>query len=622
MGVPGFFRWICKKYKAVISKIIIDDIDGSVDTLYLDANCLFHPQCFKVLAQYKTEKKSIAFLEKEMKKRILCYIQFLIEYVEPKNVFIAVDGTAPKAKMNQQRSRRFKSAHDAEIMNEIKTRHKKKIDEWSNMCITPGTEFMESLNKALIKFIKNYEGDVKFTLSGYHVPGEGEHKILDDIRTRRKNPSEKDKIFCIYGLDADLIFLAMASQIENLYLLRESVEFKTLKTKPLLTFDEEFSCPEVQEVAQQLDYVDMKELKQSFYNYFCELIYYKANPETKENNMASFGFEDDDTESNVDIVDKGIMETRKRTNKHDLINDFIFICYFLGNDFLPHFPSINIKQDGLDIIVNAYVDIHNMLKGEFIINFNIKEEKLDINLLFLKELLKNLAQQENSFLKKDLPKHLRRLQRRRCPFSNPYDKEVWELNNLVGFVFPEDPIKLGIDEPKDWKYRYYEHYFKTSEHMNKTKNEAIKIYYEGLLWVAKYYFVGCPSFNWQYPYAHAPFISDLYEYILENEDPFKGIEFDKSPPLSPLQQLLAVLPLKGDYLLPKSYKYLVKNDKSPIIDFYPTDFEIDLLYKAMFWEGIPEIPPVDTKRIIEATKGIKLTADEKIRNEVREAIKF
>ena len=50
MGVPGFFLWLLKNHKK--DKFIYDNIEN-IDALMLDANCMLHPQCFKILDLYK-----------------------------------------------------------------------------------------------------------------------------------------------------------------------------------------------------------------------------------------------------------------------------------------------------------------------------------------------------------------------------------------------------------------------------------------------------------------------------------------------------------------------------------------------------------------------------------------
>ena len=59
MGVPGFFMWLLKNYKKegfVINKTkldsnsdILNDINN-IDYFLIDANCLIHPVCYKVIA--------------------------------------------------------------------------------------------------------------------------------------------------------------------------------------------------------------------------------------------------------------------------------------------------------------------------------------------------------------------------------------------------------------------------------------------------------------------------------------------------------------------------------------------------------------------------------------------
>ena len=154
MGVPGFFWWIVKnsKKKNIKNNVIIKKIKGTVDILYLDSNCLFHPQCFKTLDNYP-DWDNIDYIENKMIKRILRYIDYLVDYVNPqKKLYISVDGVAPLAKMNQQRKRRFMSVHEKKIIDSIKRKHNKDINEnnWSNIVISPGTEFMEKLSESII----------------------------------------------------------------------------------------------------------------------------------------------------------------------------------------------------------------------------------------------------------------------------------------------------------------------------------------------------------------------------------------------------------------------------------------------------------------------------------------
>ena len=39
---------------------------------------------------------------------------------------------------------------------------------------------------------------------------------------------------------------------------------------------------------------------------------------------------------------------------YNKIEDYIFICFLLGNDFLPHFPALNIRQNGFTILLELY----------------------------------------------------------------------------------------------------------------------------------------------------------------------------------------------------------------------------------------------------------------------------
>lgn len=64
------------------------------------------------------------------------------------------------------------------------------------------------------------------------------------------------------------------------------------------------------------------------------------------------------------------------------------------------------------------------------------------------------------------------------------------------------------------------------------------------------------------------------------------------------------------------FQDLMINEESPILDFYPETFEIDMNGKKMAWQGVALLPFIDEKRLLDAmaTKYPSLTEDEVRRN--------
>lgn len=201
-------------------------------------NGIIHPCC---RPPGKPQPKS----ETTMFEAIFDYIDDIMTVVKPRKVlFMAVDGVAPRAKMNQQRSRRFRTALEREETAEreasivakwrqeglIFTAGEKKSGFDSNV-ITPGTEFMHNLSRALQTYIVErihsnpLFKDLKIILSDAFVPGEGEHKLLEFIRSQRHLPDYNvNTSHCIHGADADLIMLGLLTHEPHFYILRETVE--------------------------------------------------------------------------------------------------------------------------------------------------------------------------------------------------------------------------------------------------------------------------------------------------------------------------------------------------------------------------------------------------------------
>mmetsp|Transcript_6533 Transcript_6533/g.9371 ORF Transcript_6533/g.9371 Transcript_6533/m.9371 type:complete len:711 (-) Transcript_6533:2196-4328(-) len=162
---------------------------------------------------------------------------------------------------------------------------------------------------------------------------------------------------------------------------------------------------------------------------------------------------------------------------------------------------------------------------------------------------------------------------------------------------PFDNIRLG---EYGWKERYYSTKFKwdlRSESGRKDKDELCKSYIEGLLWVMSYYYEGCVSWSWYFPYHYAPFASDLAELDFSAE----SIKFDLSSPYSPLEQLMSVLPaVSAKGVLPDPFYELMVRKDSSIVHYYPEDFELDVNGKRFAWQGVALLPFVDEKLLMAA----------------------
>jgi 5'-3' exonuclease len=164
-------------------------------------------------------------------KTIINYVfkkidEYILLISPDKNIFIAFDGVAPVAKLDQQRERRYKSLYQAQVSKTIFK--DAKPDPWNTTAITPGTHFMKELNSRCKSYFTNPEkyGVEKILLSTSENHGEGEHKIFEYIRSFPEEHSSGISTV-IYGLDADLIMLSInhLPVAPEIYLFRETPHF-------------------------------------------------------------------------------------------------------------------------------------------------------------------------------------------------------------------------------------------------------------------------------------------------------------------------------------------------------------------------------------------------------------
>ena len=537
MGVPKFFRWLSERYPLVNQRVLERN---QTDCFYLDMNGIIHNSFQKAL------EESI-FGQEEIFQKIFSYTNHLFRIVRPRKlIYLAIDGVAPRAKMNQQRSRRFRSVKELDKKEILETSEKKdniRISNDSN-CITPGTKFMSDLSVSFKEWLEykskndpEWQQGCDVIFSGPDVPGEGEHKIMNFIRKMKKySIYEKIELkHCLYGLDADLIMLGLVSNEKHFTLLREKLVGNGRST------GKSFKVGSMQKNGPASDEFHLLEV-----SLLRDMLFLEFKP--KEN----FSY-------------KYILER--------VVNDFAFMCMLIGNDFLPSLPHLDIASGGLNLLVRSYKEIQKDLKG---------------------------------YLTSGSKMHLGRIE----VFLEKLSSEAEGV-----YFYKKNKYLKNSDKIINYKADYYLSKFGANltekEYSFKLKNLKEK-YIEGLNWCLSYYHIGCPSWDWFFPAYFAPLGSDLSNLSDLN------VSFYKGRPFEPMIQLLAVLPPKSSTLLPESLAQLMINHESPIFNFYPENFKIDMNGKKNIWEGIVLLPFIDQKKLLAEVsknrKERKLSKEEEKRN--------
>jgi 5'-3' exoribonuclease 1 len=116
MGVPKFYRWLSERYPLINQLISNTTLLPEIDNFYLDMNGIIH-----ACSHPNEEDTSNTLSIREIMLAIFRYIDRCVsDIVKPKKLlFLAVDGVAPRAKLNQQRARRFRAGQERLICFKI-----------------------------------------------------------------------------------------------------------------------------------------------------------------------------------------------------------------------------------------------------------------------------------------------------------------------------------------------------------------------------------------------------------------------------------------------------------------------------------------------------------------------
>lgn len=526
MGIPSYFSYIIKNYSNIIRNLQYFNSQHifRFQHLYMDCNSIIYDAVH-------TLEKQLPMVDADFESAIIDHvIKSINDYIlliNPNDtVFIAFDGVAPFAKMEQQRTRRYKSAFQSKLSFDSNIPEK---PSWNTSAITPGTEFMENLSTKIEYHFKHTEKQYRIKqmiVSCSNYPGEGEHKLFEKLR----EPLHANDTVAVYGLDSDLIMLSIfhLKYCKNIYIFREAPEF--LKS----------AIPvKVRGNDNEPHFLDIQHLAASI------LIEMKCKYEDKQR-----------------------------------IYDYVFLCFLLGNDFLPHFPAMNIRTHG----ITALLDIYRLYIGNYADRFFISKITGKIQWKNVGIFINAIAKREHEFL---LNEYFVRdkFDKRFYPETTVEEKHDFLQN--VPTIYRGDEKYICPTEPM-WESRYYKTLFKCNREPDKIK-EICMNYLEGLEWTFKYYTEGCPNWKWKYNYHYPPLFVDLCKYIPHFEMDFINNLKINNKPFSPDTQLSYVLAGQNQYLLPTKICNFLKSNYA---ELYPDEYEFQWAFCRYFWEAHPLLPEI------------------------------
>lgn len=438
-------------------------------------------------------------------------------------VHLCIDGVAPIAKMSQQRKRRFLNAYRIRELGQG-SGSKDAHATWDSNAISPGTPFMADLQQKLrARLPANY------TLSGSDEPGEGEQKIFAKIAELPETTG-----VMIYGLDADLIMLSLLSHRKGLVLMREDTSVSGKGRAP-----------------DEFVYLNVDMLRTAILRSLRETYRWPVTP--------SHTAEPFSQESRL------IVET------------YIILCFLLGNDFLPHPPTLSLKKKGHERLLAAARD--------YLTESGWPSNPEDIHAM-LADVLQKLANEEDAGEIITLAQQYLK----RAPFPNAEDP-----TDSYPLKYKSPLADAMVKAPTKWRGLYYKHLFHARLGDTSIVTSACRAYLQGIHWTLRYYKRECKDPRWFYPYGAAPTMRDFANYVAA-EDPSALLKDFVVPNdegfVHPEVQLCLIMPPESAKILPERVQKLMRGVCSHL---YPTHYPIQTFLKMHLWECHPVLPALDVE---------------------------
>jgi 5'-3' exoribonuclease 1 len=537
MGIPLYFHTIAKTYHGILHMAK----HRPCDWFFMDYNGCIHQGAAAVAAEAEDAgpPSDLEAYERRIYEHVWDYTVKCAGVAQPRHkVGLYIDGVAPVAKINQQRKRRYLSIKRHELLGTKPT--------WDTNAISPGTTFMIRL-QAFLK-ARMRDASAPYTLSSADEPGEGEHKMFAHIAAIPAG----ETVF-IHGLDADLIMLSLMSHHSNLVLMREP-------TWP-------FASSATQE---GFLYMDIDCFRTGLLKHLRD----------------EYGWP----------VPAAAIDEPYGDAARALIETYVVCCFLLGNDFLPHAPTLSLKKHGYDELLRAARTAFAAFPEGAVVGSRVF-------MPFLTDILGNLAKHEDEKLFDINRDYMMRKPSPKVDVADAYPLRDGTKDKLASAIHHSA-------HPKRWRSLYYKHLFAARLNDTSVVARACELYTTGICWTYAYYKRLPKPFDWYYPYGYPPTLLDLANYLngtpphhweamqAEWNERHRHAQF-----LDPAMQLLCILPIASSHLVPYKYRAWMTDHAHGCAYMFPESYPIQTYLHTHLWECAPVLPPIDIPWLLECAKG-------------------
>ena len=268
------------------------------------------------------------------------------------------------------------------------------------------------------------------------------------------------------------------------------------------------------------------------------------------------------------------------TDRWDVsLRDYVGAMSFLGNDFVPHGLTLCIREDGIDKLMEILVRINKPLVV-------LKDGSWIYDSTVLTEVLKEVALKEEKWVLDSLSKKLKMSSHGRHQSDESDVEKALNILNMLPLSWKVERVLCNRGQDSwylldDWSDSYYEKFL-----WNCKREDAVKEWIKSVHWILNYY-TGCKPVDmlWYYPWYLPPLFADILKFMCTSSV-CSSYEGDGVNPISPLNQLIMVLPVESYGLLPSKNRGLPF--KSP--EYFPKSWTFFSAGRRMLWECEPMIP--------------------------------